>query len=147
MEALGLLPSIGEWRWLVKLCSPSLRHLVYYQEGTVSPRLGLGMCDTLTLDIWALCTSPSLSYPWLSYPSTISRCHTECEIKALSNSLGLWWCTFGIKKTIGNDHKGTWKKAKVKNTQGLLDHKWKSKYIRTFWVKVKVTKNIFWVKR
>ena len=40
MEALGLLPSI----W-----SPWLRHLVYYQEGTIIPRLGLGMRDTLTL--------------------------------------------------------------------------------------------------
>ena len=49
--------SLGEWR-----------HLVCYQEGTVSPRLGLGMCD---------------SDPWLSHPSTRSRCHTECEIKAL----------------------------------------------------------------
>ena len=54
-----------------------------YQEGTVSPRLGLGMCGTLTLDLWALCTSPRISYPWLSYPSTISRCHIECEIKTL----------------------------------------------------------------
>ena len=26
---------------------------------------------------------PRISYPWLSYPSTRSRCHTECEIKAL----------------------------------------------------------------
>ena len=34
--------SLGEWR-----------HLVCYQEGTISPRLGLGMCDTLTLDQWA----------------------------------------------------------------------------------------------
>ena len=59
------------------------RHLVCYQEGTISPRLGLGMCDTLTLDLWALCTSPRIRYPWLSLPSTRSRCHTECEIKAL----------------------------------------------------------------
>ena len=35
--------SLGQWR-----------HLVCYQEGTVSPRLGLGMCDTLTLDLWAV---------------------------------------------------------------------------------------------
>ena len=54
-----------------------------YQEGTISPRLGLDMCDTLTLDLWALCTSPRISYPWLSYPSIRSRCHIECEIKAL----------------------------------------------------------------
>ena len=58
--------SLGEWR-----------HLVCYQEGTVSPRLGLGMCDTLTLDLWTLFTSPRLSYPRLRYPST------ESEIKAL----------------------------------------------------------------
>ena len=81
--------SLGEWRRLVCYqvvglgSSPWLRHLVCYQEGTISPRLGLGMCDTLTLDLWALCTSPRLSYPWLSFPSTRSRCHTECEIKAL----------------------------------------------------------------
>ena len=47
MEALGLLPSI--WP-SVKLCSLWLRHLVCYQEDTISPRLGLGMCDTLTLN-------------------------------------------------------------------------------------------------
>ena len=50
--------------------------------GTVSPRLGLGMCGTLTLDIWAWCASPRISYPWSSYPSTRSKCHTVCEIKA-----------------------------------------------------------------
>ena len=54
------------------------RHLVCYQEDTVSPRLGLGMCDTLTLDLWSLCTSPRIRYP-----STKSMCHTECEIKSL----------------------------------------------------------------
>ena len=41
------------------------------------------VCGTLTLDLWAWCASPRISYPWLSYPSTRSRCHTVCEIKAL----------------------------------------------------------------
>ena len=41
------------------------------------------MCGTLNLDLWAWCASPRISYPWLSYPSTKSRCHTVCEIKAL----------------------------------------------------------------
>ena len=56
---------------------------VCYQEDTISPRPGLGMCDTLTLDQWALQSSPRLSYPWLKYLGTRSWCHTECEIKAL----------------------------------------------------------------
>ena len=62
--------SLGEWR-----------HLVCYQEGTISPRLGLRMCDTLTLDQWACGLLQGLA--WLRYPSTWSWCHTECEIKAL----------------------------------------------------------------
>ena len=41
------------------------------------------MCGTLTLDLWAWCASPRISYSWLSYPSTRSRCHTVCEINAL----------------------------------------------------------------
>ena len=96
--------SLGEWR-----------HLVCYQEGTISPRLGLGMCGTLTLDLWAWCTSPRINYPWLSYPSTRSRCHTMCEIKALITLLVYDDVLLKSKRTTGNDHRGTWKKAKVKS--------------------------------
>ena len=97
--------SLGEWR-----------RLVCYQEGTISPRLGLGMCDTLTLDQWA-CGLLQGS-PWLRYPSTWSWCHTECEIKTLVTLLvydDVLWMEL-------KDHRGTWKKAKSKS----------QKYIRTF---------------
>ena len=93
------------------------------------------MCRTLTLDLWALCTSPRISYPWLSYPSTRSRCHTECKIKALVTVLVYDDVLLELKgpqvMTIGNDHRGTWKKAKVKS----------QKYIRTFGPQVKVKVN------
>ena len=83
-----------------------------------NPRLGLDICDTLTLDLWALCTSPRLSYPCLSYPSTKSRCHTECEIKALITLLGYDDVLLDKKgpqvMTIGALGKRL--KSKVKNT-------------------------------
>ena len=91
--------SLGEWR-----------HLVCYQEETVSPRPGLGMCDTLNLDLLDFFNSPRISHPWLSYPSTRSRCHTKCEIKALVTLLvydDVLWME-------SKDHRGTWKKDKVK---------------------------------
>ena len=128
MEALGLLPSI--WP-SVKLCSLWLRHLVCYQECTISPRLGLGMCGTLTLNQWALWSSLRLSNPWLRHLSTRSWCHTKCEIKALvilSVYDDVLWVV--MKDHLDHLHwpQGTWRrlKAKVKN------------YIRTFGPQVKV---------
>ena len=122
MEVLGLLPSI--WP-SVKLCNLWLRYLVCYQEDTISPRPGLDMCDTLTLDQWALRSSPRLRYPWLRHLSIRSWCHTECEIKALvilyvfddvlwvvmkDHVDHMWWPQGHLKKA----------KAKVENTWRLL---------------------------
>ena len=70
------------WPWF-KLCSLWLRHLVSYQDITISPRPGLGMWDTPTLDLRALWSSPRIRYPWLRHLSTRSWCHTDCEIEAL----------------------------------------------------------------
>ena len=54
-----------------------------------------------------------------------------CEIKALITLLVYDDVLLKSKRTTGNDHKGTWKKAKVKLNKDFVpqekDQRWKSK--------------------
>ena len=45
--------SVTKYLTLYQIMQPMAEAPVCYQDNTISPRLDLGMCDTLTLDQWA----------------------------------------------------------------------------------------------
>ena len=123
MDVLGLLPSI----WLrVKLCIPWLRHLVCYQEGTISPRLGLGMWDTL-------CHVPNfeLDHNGLITFSIFMRfCQIDAKGQIIAKEenyqhlrLGLESSWLGIRETINDLWTLEWNKYLIKE----INKKYKGK--------------------